>query len=391
MNPFKQRSRILITCPLRIAPYLKKEIEDLQFPIIKEDRMSIETEGTLNDCMKLNLYLRTGHRVLYMIKKFNASGPEDLYREISKIEWENILDVDGYFSVISSVENVNILDTRFANVKCKDAIVDRIKKLKGKRPDSGPERDKAVIYLYWKENYVSVYIDSSGDTIAKHGYRKIPFKAPLQESLACALILASKWDKNTNFVNPMCGSGTLAIEAALIAIDKAPGLLRSNFGFMHIQGFNKEMWESYRTEARNKVKSKPAGKIIATDHSELAIEAAVKNAMTAGVDHLIEFKECDFKESPVPESAGVVMINPEYGERLGDEEELAAVYTEIGDFFKKKCKGYTGYIFTGNASLGKKIGLKTKRKIEFFNGTIDCRLLEYELYEGTRKIKKQED
>lgn len=391
MNLFKEKSNILITCPLRLAPYLKKEVEDLGFPVIKEDRMSIETEGTLNDCMKLNLYSRTGHRVLYLLKRFKASGPDDLYKEIIKIGWEEYLDKDGYFSVISSVENDSILDSRFANLKCKDAIADRMTQKAGRRPDSGPERDKTVIYLYWKDSFASIYIDSSGDTIAKHGYRKIPFKAPLQETLACGLILASKWDKDTAFVNPMCGSGTLAIEAAMIAIDKAPGLLRSNFGFMHITGYDKEVWESLRTEARNKTKSHPAGKIIATDHSELAIEAAIKNAMTAGVDHLIEFKECDFRETPLPEGPGVVMLNPEYGERLGEEEELEGVYKDIGDFFKQKCKGYTGYIFTGNFSLAKKIGLKAKRRIEFFNGTIDCRLLEYELYEGTRKPKKTED
>jgi 23S rRNA G2445 N2-methylase RlmL len=390
MNPFVEKSKILITCPLRIAPFLKMEVEELAFPVNKEDRMSIETEGTLTDCMKLNLYLRSGHRVLYLLKQFRAGGPDDLYQQLSKIDWENFIDKDGYFSIISSVENNFILDTRFASLKCKDAIADRMTRKVGRRPDSGPERDKTVIYLYWKENDVSVYIDSSGDTIARHGYRKIPFKAPLQETLACSIIIASKWNKNENFINPMCGSGTLAIEAAMIAIDKAPGLLRSNFGFMHIEGFNSEIWESLRSEARLKTKKQLKGKIIATDISDLAIEAAIRNATTAGVDHLIDFQVCDFRETVIPAGGGVVMLNPEYGERLGEESELEIVYKEMGDFFKHKCKGYTGYIFTGNFNLAKKIGLKAKRRIEFFNGKIDCRLLEYELYEGTKKIKKEE-
>lgn len=371
-----------------MAPYLRQEVGELGFPIIREDRMSIETEGTLTDCMRLNLYLRTGHRVLYLLKKFRASSPDDLYHAIGKITWENFLEPDGYFSIISSVENEKILDTRFANLKTKDAIADRMTHKCGKRPDSGPERNKAVIYLYWKDNEAAIYIDSSGDTIARHGYRKMPFKAPLQETLACALILASGWDKKSNFINPMCGSGTLAIEAAMIAVDKAPGLLRSNFGFMHIRGYDKNIWESLRSEARQKTKKQPEGKIIASDLSELAIEAARRNAATAGVDHLIEFIQCDFKETPLPSGGGAVMLNPEYGERLGEEEELEVVYKEIGDFFKQRCKGYMGYIFTGNFSLAKKIGLKAKRRFEFFNGQIDCRLLQYELYEGTRKPAK---
>lgn len=390
MNPFELKSKILITCPLRVQPFLKTEVELLNYPIVKEDRMSIETEGTFTDCMKLNLYLRTGHRVLYALKKFKANDPDELYDEVIKIDWETYMTEDGYFSVISEVDNPTILDTRFASLKCKDAIADRMTEKFGRRPDSGPDRHKTVIFLYWKNDDATIYLDSSGETIAKHGYRKIPFKAPLQESLACAIIAATGWDGTTHFINPMCGSGTLAIEAAMIAVNKAPGLLRTNFGFMHIKGYNQDVWDGLRREARLKTGKQLQGKIIATDIDEIALDAANKNAMTAGVNHLIEFKKCDFRETPVPQGPGVVVLNPEYGERLGNEKELEDIYKEIGDFFKNKCKGYLGYVFTGNFSLAKKIGLKTKRRIEFYNGKIDCRLLEYELYEGTRKKIKSE-
>lgn len=391
MNPFSQKSKILITCPLRMVPYLKKELEGLNFTITKENRMSLETEGTMIDCMKLNLHLRTGHRVLYLLKTFQAEGPDELYKELVKIPWENYLDTEGYFSIISEVENAKILDTRFASLKSKDAIADRMSEKCGQRPDSGPDKHKSVIYLYWKNEEVTIYLDSSGETIAKHGYRKIPYKAPLQESLAASIIAATNWDGKSNFINPMCGSGTLAIEAALIATNKAPGLLRSNFGFMHFKGYDAEAWEALRKEARLATLKVTTGKIIATDISEEALDAALKNAMTAGVNHLIEFKKCDFRETPIPSDGGVVVLNPEYGERLGEESELENVYKEIGDFFKQKCKGYTGYIFTGNFSLAKKIGLKSKRRIEFYNGKIDCRLLEFELYEGTRRIRNENE
>ena len=259
-----------------------------------------------------------------------------------------------------------------------------------KRPDTGPDKNFAMIYLHWKLEDVSIYIDTSGENIAKHGYRKMPFKAPLQETLAAALIMASKWDKKSHFVNPMCGSGTLAIEAALLATNRAPGLYRSNYAFMHVKGYNEEVYQNYRSEIKAKAIKSIEGKIIASDISSVAIEAARQNATTAGVDHLIEFHICDFTETPIPEEGGVIMINPEYGERLGDEDELQIVYEGLGDFFKQKCKGYLGYIFTGNLNLAKKIGLKTKRKIEFYNSTIDCRLLEYELYSGSRRVKPEE-
>jgi putative N6-adenine-specific DNA methylase len=184
----------------------------------------------------------------------------------------------------------------------------------------------------------------------------------------------------------MCGSGTLAIEAALIALHKAPGLLRDNFGFMHIQGFNKEPWADLRNGAAGDAKDSIEGRIIATDIDPRAIEAARQNARTAGVEKLIDFGVTDYSETFVPEGGGVVMVNPEYGERMGEIEKLKETYRGIGDYFKKKCQGYRGYIFTGNLDLAKYIGLRTKRRIPFYNSTIECRLLEYDLYGGSKKI-----
>ncbi len=386
INLFNSKGKIVITCPKRLNVWLKAELLELGYSDLEESHMSISLQGTMKDCMKLNLHIRTGHSILFQIKEFSAKTPDDLYKEMILIPWEEYIDLNGYFSVTSFSDNPEILDSRFPNLKCKDAIADRITSKKGARPNSGPDRNKTVINLHWREDRASVYIDTSGETIAKHGYRKIPFKAPLQESLAAALILASKWDRKSAFINPMCGSGTLAIEAALIAQKRAPGLLRSNFGFMHVLGFDPAPWEELRREARLAAAKNIDFKIIASDLNEDAIEAAKRNAATAGVDHVIDFVCCDFRETPIPESNGVVMINPEYGERLGEVSELQTIYKEIGDFFKKKCGGYTGYVFTGNLDLGKQVGLKPKRKLEFYNSKIDCRLLEFELYSGTKKV-----
>lgn len=380
-----KNNKIVVTCSKGIAPFLREELLSLGCRVISETVSGVIVEGAAADVMKLNLHLRTGHRVLLHIADFQAPGPDELYREIFCINWEDYINEVGYVCVESSVENPAIRDSRFANMRCKDAVVDRIKSMKGRRPDSGPERNRSVVYLYWRGSACSVYLNTSGEPLSKRGYRKIPSTAPLQETLAAALIMAGAWKRDLNFVNPMCGSGTLAVEAALIGLNRAPGLLRGDFGFMHLKGFDEEAWKKLRQEARAASVKSLKGRIIATDIRPEAVEAARKNAATAGVDHLIEFGVCDYADTPVPEGGGVVILNPGYGERMGSSEELEVVYKGIGDFFKQKCRGYKGYIFTGNPALGKKVGLKASRKIPFFNSTIECRLLEYELYEGTRK------
>lgn len=364
--------------------FLKQEIISLGFPIIGEAFAGITTEGTLADTMKLNLHLRTAHRVLFSLRDFRAVTPADLYYHASRIAWETIVPENGYVSIVSAVETPSINNTQFANVKLKDAIVDRIRTKTGNRPNSGSDTDKTVVFLYWKGNDCCVYIDTSGESLSKRGYRKLPHAAPMRETLAAAVIMATRWDKQSNFVNPMCGSGTLAIEAALIATNRAPGLLRENFGFMHVKEYDESIWQSLVKAAQSAVihfKSE----IIATDHDAKAIFSVMENARLAGVSDIIKSELTDFRETYIPQGGGVVVLNPEYGDRLGNEEELEEVYKEIGDFFKQKCSGYIGYIFTGNLDLAKKVGLRAKRKFEFFNADIDCRLLEYELYAGTKK------
>jgi putative N6-adenine-specific DNA methylase len=384
------KTRIVITCAKGVPPFLKEEISSLGLPFRSESIAGVETEGTMEEAMRLNLFLRTGQRVLFLLREIKARNADELYAGISRMEWEDYISPEEYLCVTSAVDNPTIRDFRFANLKCKDAIVDRFKKKTGRRPDSGPERTGAVVDLYWKGDHCLVYLDTSGEPLYRRGYRKIPLHAPMQETLAAAVIQATGWRGRGNFVNPMCGSGTLAIEAALAALEMAPGLLRKNFGFMHLKGFNRASWDRMLQEARARVKKSFRGKFVATDIDPKAIRTARQHAAAAGVDHLIEFSAGDYAETPIPEGPGVVILNPEYGERMGKIEQLKAVYRGIGDFFKKKCQGYTGYIFTGNLELAKKVGLKPKRRTPFFSSNIECRLLEYDLYEGSRKISAAE-
>lgn len=388
MEVFNTPNKVIITCNKRLSPYLQQEVKELGFDIVRAFPTGVELKVSVNDTIKLNLNLRTASQILYSLKEFSANNPTELYEELSTIAWEELIQFDGYFSVSSNVDNETISTPLFANVKVKDAIVDRIKDKKGMRPNSGPENNKAVVHLYWKDDRAEIFIDTSGETLAKHGYRKIPGKAPMLEALAASTIIASKWDGESAFVNPMCGSGTLAIEAALIATNRKPGLLRMNYSFMHFIGYDETVFFQERRLLKDQINKKAAPQIIATDISEEAINVSKMNARTAGVEQLISFEVCDFAETHVPKEGGVILFNPEYGERLGTHTKLEITYKRMGDFMKQECKGYRGYIFTGNPDLAKKIGLRASRRIEFYNGKLDCRLLEYELYEGTREKNK---
>jgi putative N6-adenine-specific DNA methylase len=389
MSVFNQKRKVIITCHKWLSGALDKEVRALGFTPERVFQTGVELFGSVEDCIRLNLHLRCASQVMYSLKSFVCNDPDELYNNVVGVNWEKYIAPNGYFSVTSNVFHPTISTNLFANLRVKDAVVDRMRRFSKMRPTTGSDLVGTVVYLFWKNEEAEVFLDTSGETLAKHGYRKLPGTAPMLEALAAATILSTKWDQASVFINPMCGSGTLAIEAALIATKRAPGLLRDNYAFMHILGYESEMYKPERAKLEEQISEPPSLKIIATDISERAIYISKMNAELAGVDHLIDFSVCDFEQTPIPEEEGIVMINPEYGERLGDEDELASTYARIGDFFKNKCKGKTGYVFTGNLDLAKSIRLKPSRRIEFFNAKIDCRLLEYELYAGTRREDKR--
>ena len=374
------KTRILVTCPKEVPPLLAGEIEALGLPVLSRETAGVMTEGTLEDCMRLNLCLRTGHRVHRLVRNFDAADADALYQNIAAIPWEKHIREDGYISIASSVRNDTIRDNRYANLKCKDAICDRMREACGRRPDSGSELRGVVIFLHWHGNRCSVYFDTSGEPLSRRGYRRMAVRAPMQETLAAAVVMTTGWNGQGHFVNPMCGSGTLAIEAALIALGRAPGLLRQEFAFMHLKDFKRERWEAVRAEIAKQGRGSPSGRIVATDINPQAVAAARQNAADAGVESLIEFDVCDFAETRVPEGGGVVVFNPEYGERTGETQALIPVYRRIGDFLKQSCRGYRGYVFTGNSKLFNKVSLKPSRQWTLFNSNIECRLLEYEVF-----------
>ena len=390
---------IIISCAKELSRWTDAEVRDLGYTPIEVTENTVVVRGDMRDVMRLNLLLRTAHRVLVPLLRTTCRNIKDLYESVLSIDWENLLEADGYFSVSSVVHNYTIRDTRIPSLYAKDAIADRMREKWQRRPDSGGENIGSAVFIYWDRDEMIVYLDTSGEPLSKRGYRKIPGSAPMQETLAAACVMAMRWNGKTPFLSPMCGSGTPAIEAAMIAMNKAPGSLKGHFAFQSIKDYQRiipgeraptvaprqtsgaspeQIWKEMVLAEKAKEKTEGLPRIIATDISPEAVDNAHSNAIAAGVAPYIEFKACDFADTPVPEEKGCVFFNPEYGIRLGDPVELAPVYERIGTFMNEKCRGYTGGLITGNPDLARLVNLYYKLRIPFYNGPIDCRLFIYE-------------
>ena len=402
MNIWTQKGYpIIISCAKELSRWTEVEVIDMGYHPIEVTENTVVVKGDMRDVFRLNLQLRTAHRVLVPLLRTTCRNIKDLYEAVKSIDWENQLDADGYFSVSSIVHNFTIRDTRIPSLYTKDAICDRMREKCQRRPNSGGENYGAAVFVYWEKDEAIIYLDTSGEPLSKRGYRKIPGSAPMQETLAAACIMAMRWDKKTPFLSPMCGSGTPAIEAAMMAMNRAPGSLKGHFAFQSIKGYQRilpgesaprvaprqragatpeQIWKEMILDAKAAEKTDDLPRIIATDISPEAIENAHTNAIAAGVAPFIEFAACDFGETPIPEEGGkgAVFFNPEYGIRLGDPVELAPIYERIGTFMNEKCAGWTGGLITGNPDLARLVNLYYKTRVPFFNGPIDCRLFIYE-------------
>ena len=407
-----QNYPIIISCAKQLSRWTEAEVVSMGYKPIEVTENTLVVRGDMRDVMRLNLWLRTAHRVLVPLLRTTCRNIRELYESVISIDWENLLDADGYFSVSSIVHNYTIRDTRLPSLYTKDAIADRMREKCQRRPDSGGDNIGAAVFVYWERDQVIIDLDTSGEPLSKRGYRRIPGSAPLQETLAAACIMALGWNPSTPFVSPMCGSGTPAIEATMMAMNKAPGSLKGHFAFQSIKDYRRfipgestqtirqsdtqtiyssrhragaspeQIWKEMVRESKLNERTKGLPRIVATDISPEAVENALTNSIAAGVAQYIEFKACDFADTPVPESSatpkGVVFFNPEYGIRLGDPAELAPIYERIGTFMNECCHGYIGGLITGNPDLAARVNLYYKNRVPFFNGPIDCRLFVYE-------------
>jgi putative N6-adenine-specific DNA methylase len=282
-------------------------------------------------------------------------------------------------AVDCSLRDSSLTHSGFVALKTKDAIVDRIRETCGSRPNVDTASPDVRINVHLSRNVCTVSLDSSGDALDRRGYRLERTEAPLRETLAAAVVALTGWDGSLPLADPMCGSGTIPVEAALLAARVPPGLKRS-FGFQRWQDFDERVWKRLLREAESGIRRLPAGLITGYDRDSRALVLAARNAAMAGFEGQLHFFHAALEAFKPEGDKGVVIINPPYGRRLGEEEELRELYCQIGDVMKKRCRGWTGFVLTGNLELAKYIGLKAARRYVLFNGPIECRLLKYELY-----------
>ena len=362
-----------------VEDILAMELNALGMSDVTVERGGVRFRGDIADCWRANLWLRTASRVLMPVAEFPCATPDELYNGVRTVPWQNWLTPDMTLAVDCSLRDSDMTHSGFVALKTKDAIVDAIRDLCGRRPDVDTKDPDLRVNIHLVKNLCTVSLDTSGASLDKRGYRLERTEAPLRETLAAALVMLTGWDGTVPLVDPMCGSGTILIEAALIAGRRAPGQNRG-FGFQRWPGFDAQRWNRLLEEARQEALGELPTRLRGGDVDSKALSTSRYNAERAGVAGFMSFTRGDVRDFSPPEGPGVLICNPPYGERLGEVERLKGLYREIGDMLKQRCKGYTAWIFTGNPELAKSVGLKASRRIVLFNGPIECRLSKYEMY-----------
>lgn len=381
-----QNFKMIAKTQLGLEEVLLEELRQLGAQEVNVLNRAVSFVGDLGFMYKANLCLRTAIRILQPIHQLIARTDVQLYEEAKKFEWDHYIDVNNTIAVNAAVNSDFFNHSHYVALKVKDAIVDYFRnKSRGKRPNVDVKNPDVRINVHISNDKCNISLDSSGDSLHKRGYRHVTNNAPISEVLAAGLILLSDWDRKSDFLDPMCGSGTLAIEAAMIACNIPPALHRNRFGFMNWKNFDEQLWNIIKDSALKKLKDFP-GKIIACDRAFSSIRKAEANIKDALLDDIIEVHRMNFIKKPyVFENNGVVLFNPPYGERL--QTDIYDLYAKIGDTFKKNYAGCSAWLITSDMEAVKHIGLKHTRRIKLFNGQLECRFLKYEMYEGSKKQK----
>ncbi len=386
MKSSNENFKIVAKTSFGLEDVLINELQELGANNIQKNNRAVTFEGDLYTLYKTNIWLRTANRVLVPIESFRISSVDDLYYKTKAIKWENYFDVNQTFAIDSAVFSKLFNHTKFAAFKAKDAVVDRFRDKFGKRPSIDKDTPEIRINLHIDAlNHVTISLDSSGDPLFKRGYRDSRSIAPLKEDLAAGLVLLSEWDKKSPFVDLFCGSGTLLIEAALIANNIPPNINRGVFSFMNWKNFDEKIFDQVIDDALDK-EINHKGEIIGVEIDGRTLGMSRANIKAAGVTDKIKLHKKDFAAFTPPPQKGIVVSNPPYGERIG--ENVDELYKTFGDTLKEKYDGWNAWIISSNLSALKKVGLRPSRKIKLFNASLECKFMKYEMYKGTKKIHK---
>ncbi|MCD4772068.1 MAG: RNA methyltransferase [Bacteroidales bacterium] len=364
---------------------LANELKEIGAEDIQVLTRAVGFKGDKEIMYKANYLCRTAIKILKPFASFLIRNEDDLYKEIKKIDWWDYMDVDDTLAVDCTLSASSITHSKYASLKVKDAIVDKFREKFDKRPSVDIIDPTLRINIHIFRDNCSVSFDSSGVSLHKRGYRKATDMAPINELLAAGMILLSGWKKDCNFIDPMCGSGTILIEAALIANNIPSGYYRKFFGFEHWKDFDKDLWEKIKKEASLNI-TEFEHRIIGSDKSAKAIQIARENIKSAKLHKDIELNIIAFEELIPPEGGGIIVTNPPYGERL-KVINITELYSLIGDSLKKKFTGFNVWILSSDNNALKKVGLRTSRKIPLFNAKLECKYVKFEIYKGSLKRK----
>jgi len=371
-------SRFFATCARGLEPILAQELTNLKAREIAPGLGGVHFSGGVEMLYKANLWLRTAVRVLEPVLEAEVRNPDELYDAVRTIPWDRYLTPDHTIAVDCNVKNSGITHSQYAARRVKDAICDQFRDRCGLRPSVDVEHPAIGLNLHISRDRAILSFDTSWDSLHKRGYRPIQTRAPLNEALAAGLLLHLGYDGTKPLVDPMCGSGTFPIEAAWIALKRPPGLTRKWFAFYGRHDFDRALWNAIREDARKKMLAHLPAPIFASDIRRDAVNLATDNAAAAGIGHLLKFVTMDvYDAKPPTEVPGLMIVNPPYGERLGEEEELVGLYAALGDTFKRFWPTWELCLFTPSEFLAKKVKLAAYKKTPFYNGAIPCKLRQY--------------
>ena len=374
-NDFK----MIATTTLGLEEVLAAELLKLGAKNIEQHNRAVSFYGDEGFMYKANLCLRTAIRVLKPLTSGKAQNEHQLYDLIDSISWDKFLDLNQTLAVTAALNTEYFNHSQYVAQKCKDAIVDQFRAKTGKRPSVDRENPDFSLYVYIYNDEVNIMLDSSGIPLYKRGYRVDTNLAPINESLAAGLILLSGWDGRLPLYDPMCGSGTILIEAALISANVPPGYFRGSYGFKNWPDYDEDLYEKIYENVINKINdNKPV--LLGTDISPHVLKKAKENAVSANVNEMITFQKADFFETNFGEEKKyTIIMNPPYGERM-NKDDIKALYKTIGDTLKHKYKGSSAWIISSSIEGFKSVGLKTSRKISLYNGGLPCKYCKYEMY-----------
>lgn len=364
---------------------LAEELKSIGATDVESVNRGVTFRGDMELLYKANYLCRTAIRILQPVGVFEVKTQEQLYEKVRKVDWTKVFNLDQTFVVNANLFHSELTHSHFVALKTKDAIVDQFRDKTGKRPWVGKEKADIFIDVHISHNVCTVSLDSSGESLHRRGYRIEADKAPLSEVLAAGMIKLTGWKGEKDFYDPMCGSGTIPMEAAFLAMKIPAGYYRKHFAFMNWAGFDKDLWKKVKEEADAEM-GEPDCRILASDRSEKAIAITKRNLRNAGLHKDVEVKVRYFDSIRPEEKKGILVFNPPYGKRLEERRgEMIDLYKGIGDALKQNFTGFEAWIITSNYDAAKFIGLRPSARIPLYNGPIETKFIKFELYEGSKK------